>query len=91
MCEYISKLSNPLAMKEKLLSLCYSSQEIQQFIEFFEYYWGFSGGSDGKESTCNVGDLGLITVLRRSPGEGNGYTSSVHAWRIPWTEESGRL
>ena len=34
---------------------------------------GFSGGSAGKESTCNVGDLGLIPGLGRSPGEGNGY------------------
>ena len=33
---------------------------------------GFSGGSDGKEFACNVGDLGLIPGLRRSPGEGNG-------------------
>ena len=32
----------------------------------------FPGGSDGKESTCNVGDLVLIPVLGRSPGEGNG-------------------
>ena len=28
-------------------------------------------GSDGKESTCNAGDPGLIPGLRRSPGEGN--------------------
>ena len=28
-------------------------------------------GSDGKESACNVGDLGLIPELGRSPGEGN--------------------
>ena len=34
---------------------------------------GFSVGSAGKESACNVGDLGLITGLGRSPGEGNGY------------------
>ena len=34
---------------------------------------GFPGGSDGKESTCNVGDLGSIPGLGRSPGEGNGY------------------
>ena len=34
---------------------------------------GFSSGSDGKESTCNVGDLGLIPGLGRSPGGGNGY------------------
>ena len=33
---------------------------------------GFLCGSDGKESACNVGDLGLILGLGRSPGEGNG-------------------
>ena len=32
----------------------------------------FSGRSDGKESTCNVGDLGLIPGLGRSPGGGHG-------------------
>ena len=32
----------------------------------------FPGGSDGKESTCYEGDLDLISVLGRSPGEGNG-------------------
>ena len=31
------------------------------------------GGSDGKESTCNAGDLSLVPGLGRSPGEGNGY------------------
>ena len=33
---------------------------------------GFSGGPDGKESSCNAGDLGLIPGLGRSPGEGHG-------------------
>ena len=33
----------------------------------------FSWGSAGKESACNVGDLGLIPGLGRSPGEGKGY------------------
>ena len=33
---------------------------------------GFPGGSDGKESTCNAGDLGSIPGLRRSPGGGHG-------------------
>ena len=32
-----------------------------------------SGGLDGKESACNVGDSGSIHGLGRSPGEGNGY------------------
>ena len=33
----------------------------------------FPGGSAGKESACNAGDLGLISGLGRSPGEGKGY------------------
>ena len=36
-------------------------------------FLGFPGGSDGKESTRNAGDLGSIPELRRSPGEGNSY------------------
>jgi len=34
---------------------------------------GFPGGSDGKESACNPGDLGPTPALGRSPGEGNSY------------------
>ena len=105
---------------------------------------GVPGGSDGKESACNDGDLGSVSGLGRSPGEGNGnllqyfclenlmdrgawratfhgvakswtwlsefhFTSfiivsysvvtekamaphsSTLAWKIPWTEEPGRL
>ena len=33
---------------------------------------GFPGGSVGKESACNAGDLGSIPESGRSPGEGNG-------------------
>ena len=40
---------------------------------FRSVFLGFSGGSAGKESTCNAGDLGSIPGLGRSPGEGNGY------------------
>ena len=35
-------------------------------------FWGFLGGSDSKESTCNVGDLGSIPGLGKSPGGGHG-------------------
>jgi len=35
-------------------------------------FMGFSGGSDIKESACNVGDLGSILELGRSPGRGHG-------------------
>ena len=34
-------------------------------------WMGFPGSSDGKESTCNVGDMGSIPGSGRSPGEGN--------------------
>ena len=34
---------------------------------------GIPGSSDGKESACNIGDLGWICGLGRPPGEGNGY------------------
>ena len=34
---------------------------------------GFPGGSAGKESTSNAGDLGSMPGLEGSPGEGNGY------------------
>ena len=36
-------------------------------------FLGFPRGSTGKESTCNVGNLGSILGLGRSPGEGKGY------------------
>ena len=34
---------------------------------------GFPGGSDGKESACNAGDLASTARLGRSPGERDGY------------------
>ena len=34
---------------------------------------GFPCGLAGKESDCNVGDLGSVPGLERSPGERNGY------------------
>ena len=36
------------------------------------FFRGFPGGSDSKEFACNVGDLGLIPGLGKSPGEGKG-------------------
>ena len=33
----------------------------------------FPGGSDGKESAYDAGDMGSIPVSAKSPGEGNGY------------------
>ena len=55
----------------------------------------FPGGSDGKESAYNVGDLGLISELGRSPGGGHdnplqyAYLENPHGQRSlvgysPW-------
>ena len=38
------------------------------------HFKGFPCGSAGKESPCNVGDLGSIPRLGRFPGEGKGYS-----------------
>ena len=51
----------------------------------------FPGGSDGKESTCNIEDMGSIPGSGRSPEEEMATHSSILAWTIPWTEETGRL
>ena len=60
---------------------------------------GFPGASAGKESTCNVGDLGSIPGLGKSLGEGNGYPVqysglensmdyTVHGVAKSWTQLS---
>ena len=41
-----------------------------------------------KNPSANAGGVGSIPGLGKSPGVGN---SSILAWRIPWTEEPGRL
>ena len=45
----------------------------------------------GKESACNAGDPGSLPGSGRFLGDGMATHSSVFAWRIPWTEEPGRL
>jgi len=51
-------------------------------------FLGFPGGSAGKESTCNGEDLGSISRLGRSPGEGNGfpfqYSREFHGLYSSW-------
>ena len=52
---------------------------------------GFSGGSGGKESIYNAGDLGLIPGLGRSPGGGHGNPLKYSCLENPLTEEPGGL
>ena len=46
---------------------------------------GFPGGSDGKESACNVRDPGSTHGLGRSPGEGNGNSFNILAWILQYS------
>ena len=50
---------------------------------------GLPCGSDGEESACNVGELGLIPRLGRPLVKEMATHSSILAWEIPWTEEPG--
>ena len=49
---------------------------------------GFPGGSDGKESACNAGDLGSIPGSGRSPGEGKGYPLQYSCQENPQGQRS---
>ena len=51
-------------------------------------FLGLPGGSAGKESSCNVGDLDSIPGLGRSHRERTATHSSIMAWRISWTGKS---
>ena len=54
------------------------------------YNWGFPGGSDGKESACNVGDVGSIPGSGRSLGEGNGNPHQYSCQENPMDREAWR-
>ena len=54
-------------------------------------YLGFPRDSDGKGSACSAGDVGSVSQSGRAPGKGMATHSSVLAWEIPWTEETGGL
>ena len=49
---------------------------------------GIPGGSEGKASACNAGDLGLIPGLGRSPGEGNGNPLQYSCLENPMDREA---
>ena len=54
----------------------YSLGSLEPIVDIYSYFYicmGFPGGSDGKESACNVGDLDSTPESGRSPVEGKGY------------------
>ena len=66
-----SLLSEPPG--EPLLPICFKNLLPLKLMYCFLRAKSYPCGSAGKESTCNMRDLGLIPGLGRSPGKGNGY------------------
>ena len=60
----------PAKQKMGVLSLGWEDPLEKEMTTYYSIL-GFPGGSVGKESTCNVGDLGSIPGLGRSPGKGD--------------------
>ena len=64
----------------------------QNLISLSHNAMGFPGDSYGKESACNMGDQGIQSLGQEDLLEkGMATHSSILAWRIPGTEEAGRL
>ena len=96
--QVVQLVKNPSAMQETPVQ--FPGREVPLLPT--PVFSGFPGGSDGKESTCNAGDMDLIPGLGRSPEEGNGFPllptpvfvpcpDCPDSGQSPWTEELGRL
>ena len=59
-------------MQETLVQFLRREDALEEDRITTPVFLGFLGGSDSKESTCNVGDLGSIPGLGKSPGGGHG-------------------
>ena len=68
-----------------------SRQPVHKNMPLLFHLLGFPGYLDSKESAWNVGDLGLIPGLGRSPGGGHGNPLQYSCWKISWAEEPGGI
>ena len=93
--------SQAIAEKQrKQLFFTFGPHHLQSFSSILPNWFaqqpilGFSGGSVGKESSCNVREQGtwVQSLGREDPLEkGMATNSGILVWRIPWTEEPGGL
>ena len=74
-----AKITSEQTVSIKLIINIIYSEKTHTHIFIYEKQLGFPGGSSGKESACSAGDLGSISGLGRSPGEGNSY-SLQYSW-----------
>ena len=66
-------MKNPPAIQETLVRFLGQEDTLEKGLATHSSILGFPCGTAGKESACNAGDLGSISGLGRSPGEGKGY------------------
>ena len=88
---FINNSTDLRFLEELLWSIFLPPDNLVKFLSQQDSPLGFPGGSDSKESACNVGDLDSIPGLGRSLGQGMATLSSILAWRIPWKVEPGGL
>ena len=79
------------AMQETQVQSLSLEDPLKKVMATTPVFLAFPGGSDGKDSACNVGYLGLIPGLGRSSGGENATHSSILAWRIPMNRESWQV
>ena len=86
-CSLIAQLvMNPPAIQENLVQFLSGEDPWIRDRLPTPVFLGFPCGSAGKETICNVEDLGLIPRLGRFPWRRERLTTpSILAWRIPWT------
>ena len=91
-CNYqSSQLEKNMSYQNKnsrrILTMCNLLKTNKQ-TTFYILLMCFPGGSDGKESACNVGDLGLIPGLGRSPGGGHDNSLQCSCLENPHGQKS---
>ena len=71
----------------------YHTKEISMVLGLgiYIHIYDFPCGSDSKASACNAGDLGSSPGLGDPLEKGMATHSSILAWKIAWTEKTGRL
>ena len=81
-------VKNPPAMQETPVNSSVGKIRWRRVRLPTPVFLGCPGGSDGKESARNVGDLGYIPGLGRSPGEGKGYPLQYSCLKNPHRQRS---
>ena len=70
---YLNVVTNSMLLQQSFMVLKYMAIFVNKlYFNINVIFYCIPGGSDGKESACNAGDLGSISWSGRSPGGGHG-------------------